>query len=135
MRPQKATCMLILSALPLVANAFQFETTDRLGNRIRTCDKTPCATMPNPLDVFGLQLRQATRGGRKLIMFSKDSTITCAIRDGATLVSTRVNKSTLPTIVELRSNQDTRFECYNENGGQPVIFYVPAIEVLAPFEK
>lgn len=91
--------------------------------------------MPNPLDVFGLQLRQTIHGGRKLIMFSKETNITCSIRDDSTVASSRINKGMLPVIVDLRSSQDTRFECYNENGGQPVIFYVPAVEVLAPFEK
>ena len=124
-----ASLLLLLSATS--ATAFEFETSDSQGNRIKTCDSERCTTMPNPKDLQGLEIRQTLRPERQLLFYSPRNTFSCTIRQGQWLWSVRVVQKAMPVARPMDSDANVvQVECINEQEHRTTSFYVPAIEYV-----
>lgn len=121
--------LLLLSAES--ARAFEVETQDSQGNKIKTCDSERCTTMPNPKDLQGLQIRQTLEPVRQLLLYSPHNTFSCTIRQGQWILSIRVVGKALPETKQLDPSLDViKLECANEQERRTTSFYIPPIEYV-----
>lgn len=124
-----ASLLLLLTAES--ARAFEVETQDSQGNKIKTCDSERCTTMPNPKDLQGLQIRQTMQPVRQLLFYSPRNTYSCTIRQGQWILSIRVVGKALPEVKQLEPSLDVvKLECANEQEHRTNSFYVPPIEYV-----
>lgn len=113
------------------ANAFEAETRDATGTKIKTCDTEQCVTMPNPRDLQGLQVRQTLSPERQILFYSKDHSFMCSIRQGQWLLSLRVVRGALPITKVLEPTLEVvAVECANEQEHRTTKFFVPAVEYV-----
>lgn len=113
------------------ARAFDTETQDNDGNKIKTCDSDRCTTMPNPKDLQGLQIRQTLSPVRQLLLYSPRNTFSCTVRQGQWVLSVRVVGKALPVTRSLEPTIDViKLECSNEQEKRLNSFYVPPVEYV-----
>lgn len=132
MRPSHiclASLLLLLSAESV--RAFDSETQEKDGNKIKTCDSDRCTTMPNPKDLQGLQIRQTLSPVRQLLLYSPRNTFSCTVRQGQWVLSVRVVGKALPVTRSLEPTADViKLECSNEQEKRLNSFYVPPVEYV-----
>ena len=123
-----AICASWLSA----ANALQFEKEDRYGYKIKTCATSfNCNTMPNPLDLDGLKVRQDIDGSeRTLILYPAAADLSCGLKAGSFIRSVRLKVNQPEIVLEVPPRDLIRIECRNEKTLRSFIFYVPAVKYM-----